>query len=68
MQLAVFLKVPVTYFYEDYIENKNEGIPQEETPDLNYSFLIKIFSKLSQSQKVKVIQVLKNTTDLKETG
>ena len=68
MQLSVFLKVPVTYFYEDYIENKAEGVPNEEIVDLNYSFLIKIFSKLSQNQKAKVIQILKNTTDLKETG
>tara|TARA_B100000579_G_C22279099_1_gene597446 strand:+ start:177 stop:557 length:381 start_codon:yes stop_codon:yes gene_type:complete len=73
MQLAVFLKVPVNYFYEDYIDsNKSSetttGSVQEENPDLNYSFLIKIFSKLSQTQKSKVLQILRNTTDLKETG
>ena len=73
MQLAVFLKVPVNYFYEDYIDNNkstetNTGSAQEENPDLNYSFLIKIFSKLSQTQKSKVLQILRNTTDLKETG
>jgi len=73
MQLAVFLKVPVNYFYEDYIDNNKSsetttGPVQEENPDLNYSFLIKIFSKLSQTQKSKVLQILRNTTDLKETG
>tara|TARA_A100001011_G_C13689992_1_gene587188 strand:- start:45 stop:425 length:381 start_codon:yes stop_codon:yes gene_type:complete len=73
MQLAVFLKVPINYFYEDYIDsNKSSetttGSVQEENPDLNYSFLIKIFSKLSQTQKSKVLQILRNTTDLKETG
>jgi len=69
MQLASFLKVPVNYFYEDYPENKSgEPIPQDETQDLNYSFLVKIFTKLSQTQKAKVVQILRNTTDLKETG
>tara|TARA_A100001015_G_scaffold75948_1_gene84323 strand:- start:29 stop:397 length:369 start_codon:yes stop_codon:yes gene_type:complete len=69
MQLASFLKVPVNYFYEDYPENKSgETIPQDETQDLNYSFLVKIFSKLSQTQKAKVVQILRNTSDLKETG
>ena len=69
MQLASFLKVPVNYFYEDYPENKSgETIPQDETQDLNYSFLVKIFTKLSQTQKAKVVQILRNTTDLKETG
>ena len=71
LQLAVFLKVPVSYFYEDYTDNKGEeaNIVEEQQPsDLNYSFLIKIFSKLSSNQKSKVLQILKNTSDLKETG
>ena len=69
LQLAVFLKVPVNYFYEDYTENKvGENINQDEMADLNYSFIVKIFTKLSQTQKTKVLQILKNTTDLKETG
>ena len=69
MQLASFLKVPVNYFYEDYPENKSgEPITQDDSQDLNYSFLVKIFSKLSQNQKTKVVQILRNTTDLKETG
>ena len=70
LQLAVFLKVPVNYFYEDYGENKIEdtNTVAQESEDLNFSFLIKIFSKLSSNQKNKVIQILKNTSDLKETG
>ena len=72
MQLAIFLKVPVNYFYEDYVDNSNKGagepVTQEDISDLNYSFLIKIFSKLSSTQKSKVLQILKNTSDLKETG
>jgi len=69
LQLAVFLKVPVNYFYEDYAEaSPEESVPGVDSQDLNYSFLIKIFSKLSNSEKSKVLQVLKNTLDLKETG
>ena len=70
LQLAVFLKVPVNYFYEDYGDNKIDNVSQhtQENEDLNFSFLIKIFSKLSGNQKNKVIQILKNTSDLKETG
>ena len=71
LQLSVFLKVPVNYFYEDYAENtkiEENTPPQDETSDLNYSFLVKIFSKLSGNQKTKVLQILKNTSDLRETG
>ena len=70
LQLAVFLKVPVNYFYEDYTGNKPEDSTstQDEMIDLNYSFLVKIFSKLSGNQKTKILQILRNTSDLKETG
>ena len=69
MQLAMFLKVPVNYFYEDYIDNKGSEVsPVDNNTDLNYSFLVKIFTKLSQAEKGKVLQILKNVADLKETG
>ena len=71
LQLSEFLKVPVNYFYDDFSENKQEGHPQTQQDDhldLNYSFLIKIFAKLSSNQKSKVLQILKNNTDLRETG
>lgn len=70
LQLAVFLKVPVNYFYEDYSELKFEenSLPNQDTTDLNFSFLIKIFTKLSTNEKSKVLQILKNNSDLKETG
>ena len=47
---------------------KIENVTQDDTSDLNYSFLVKIFSKLSATSKSKVLQILKNTSDLKETG
>jgi transcriptional regulator with XRE-family HTH domain len=65
MQLSSFLKVPVTYFYENYNASQATADPTE---DLNYSFLIKTFGRLSENQKSKIIQILKNTGSLKETG
>ena len=71
MQLANFLKVPVVYFFEDYPSysanvNANKDISQSE--DLNYSFLAKLFSGLSDQQKEKILSVLKNTRILEKTG
>jgi len=69
MQLSNFLKVPITYFYEGYADYKMTSEGQTgSTEDLNYSFLVKTFEGLSESQKSKIIQVLKNTGALKETG
>ena len=65
MQLSNFLKVPITYFYEGYA---NFQTTEDSTEDLNYSFLIKTFGRLSENQKSKIIQILKNTGSLKETG
>ena len=71
MQLATFLKVPVVYFFEDYLSSEGaSAIPNnDQTEDLNYSFLAKLFSSLSEVQKEKIFQVLKNTRNLeKKTG
>ncbi len=61
LQLSNFLKVPVVFFFEDvpgYSANENN---ESAEPDLNYSFLAKMFSGLSDLQKEKILQVLKNT-------
>ena len=65
MQLSNFLKVPITYFYEDYADSQSA---LDSTEDLNYSFLIKTFGRLSENQKSKIVQILKNTGSLKGTG
>tara|TARA_B100000029_G_scaffold181338_1_gene178995 strand:- start:581 stop:943 length:363 start_codon:yes stop_codon:yes gene_type:complete len=67
IQLSNFLKVPVTYFFEDFSDHSQSG-EQEQTSDLNYSFLIKTFSKLDDNQKSKILQILKNNVSLKDTG
>ena len=71
MQLGKILKVPVMYFFEDYPEfseviKYNKDNTGEE--DLNYSFLVKLFSALSDKQKEKIFQILKNTRGLEKTG
>ena len=69
MQLANFLKVPVVYFFENYptyedgLKSNNEG-----EQDLNYSFLARLFVGLSDQEKEKIFQVLKNTRTLEKTG
>ena len=71
MQLANFLKVPVVYFFEDYPSYDNASVEGDKTAvseDLNYSFLVKLFSNLSSQQKDKIFQVLKNTRALDRTG
>ena len=68
MQLANFLKVPVVYFFEDYPSYDNSTDKKVEAEDLNYSFLAKLFSGLSNDQKDKILQILKNTRILEKTG
>jgi len=69
MQLSAFLKVPVVYFFEDfpaYTDSKKENTGAEE--DYNYAFLAKLFASISNEQKDKILQVLKNTRMLEKTG
>jgi len=71
MQLGKILNVPVMYFFEDYPEySESEKQIKDNTKedDLNYSFLAKLFSTLSDKQKEKILQVLKNTRSLEKTG
>ena len=69
IQLSNFLKVPITYFFEDFTDYaSSDPTSSSNNVDLNYSFLMKTFSKLDENQKNKIFQVLKNTTNLKETG
>ena len=72
MQLSSFLKVPITYFFEDFRDynanNQTNNQTRVEGDDLNYSFLSKTFSSLSRSQKEKILQVLKNTVAYERTG
>ncbi len=71
MQLGKILKVPVIYFFEDYPEYSEVAKSDKDNTgeeDLNYSFLAKLFSALSDKQKEKILQILKNTRNLEKTG
>ena len=69
MQLANFLKVPIVFFFEDLPTYTEESFDSGKIVDLNYSFLAKLFSTLSEVQKEKIFQVLRNTRTLeKKTG
>ena len=54
LQLSNYLKVPINYFFEDFsqylvnIEKSKEG-----HMNINYNFLVKLYSELSNEQKVK---------------
>ena len=71
MQLGRILNVPVMYFFEDYPEYSQAVKSDKDNTgdeDLNYSFLAKLFSTLSDKQKEKILQILKNTRSLEKTG
>ena len=69
MQLANFLKVPIVFFFEDLPTYGEESLDSGKIVDLNYSFLAKLFSTLSEVQREKIYQVLRNTRTLdKKTG
>ena len=68
IQISQFLKVPITYFYEEFKDYKAFGTEQQLPEDLNYSFLTKTFKSLSRNEKEKILQVLKNTESLDKTG
>ncbi len=68
MQLSQFLKVPITYFFEDYKDFKDLNISEVSQEDLNYSFLSRAFSSLSKIQKDKILQILGNTSKIEKAG
>ena len=68
MQISQFLKVPITYFYEEYRDYKNITTEKDTSEDLNYSFLTKTFASLSKEEKDKILRILKNTDSLENTG
>jgi transcriptional regulator with XRE-family HTH domain len=71
MQISQFLKVPITYFYEEFKDYKPfdyNGQTETTSEELNYSFLIKLFTSLSAIEKEKILKMLKNTGSLDKTG
>ena len=54
LQLANYLKVPINYFFEDFSEYLvNLEKSQEGHMNVNYNFLVKLYSELNADQKLK---------------
>ena len=55
LQLSNYLKVPINYFFEDYSEYLiNIERSKESHMNVNYNFLVKLFSELNYEQRVKL--------------
>ena len=62
LQLANFLKVSVNYFFEDYSEYLvNLERSQDGHLNINYNFLVKLYSELNNDQKLKFSKSLQNS-------
>ena len=68
MQISQFLKVPITYFFEEFKDYKAHGSEEQVHETLNYSFLTKTFSGLSKTEKEKILQLLNNFESLAKIG
>ena len=54
LQLSNYLRVPINYFFEDYSEyTLNIEKSKEGNVNVNYNFLVKIYSELNNDQKLK---------------
>ena len=54
LQLSNYLKIPINFFFDDYAEYlNNTNKAAENYMSVNYNFLVKIYSELTQEQKSK---------------
>ena len=54
LQLSNYLKVPISYFFEDFSEYIiNADKIKEGHLNVNYNFLVKLYSELTNDQKIK---------------
>ena len=63
LQLANYLKVAVNYFFEDFSEYLvNLERTQEGRLNVNYNFLVKLYSELNNDQKIKFSKNLESSS------
>ena len=72
LQLSNYLKVPINYFFDDYSEylintNKDKDKDTESYMPVNYNFLAKIYSELTQEQRNKFLKLTADESDLVNT-
>lgn len=61
LQLSNYLKVPINYFFDNYAEYlNNTNKTAEGYMAVNYNFLVKIYSELTQEQKNKFQKIASN--------
>ena len=59
LQLSNYLKVPINYFFEDFSEYLLNLVKSREGHmNVNYNFLLKIYSELTNDQKIKFSKIL----------
>ena len=70
IQLSNFLKVPITYFFEDFSEYLiNLEKTREGHMNVNYNFLVKLYSELNADQKLKFNKSLQvASTNISKVG
>jgi len=70
LQLSNYLKVPISFFFEDYSEYLiNMEKVKEGHMTVNYNFLIKIYSELTNDQKIKFNKSIQTTINtIAKTG
>ena len=62
LQLANYLKVPVNYFFEDFSEYLiNLKRSEVGHININYNFLVKLYSELNNDQKLKFSKSLQTS-------
>ena len=70
LQLANYLKVPVNYFFEDfsdYLINLEKS--EEGHMNINYNFLIKLYSEFNNDQKLKFSKSIQTSnTSISKVG
>ena len=70
LQLSNYLKIPINYFFEDFSEYLTNIEKAKETPTtINYNFLVKLYSEMSEDQKLKFNKNLHSySTTISKTG
>ena len=70
LQLSNYLKVPISYFFEDFSEYLINVEKAKESPtNVNYNFLVKLYNELTEDQKIKFNKNLQTlTTVVSKTG
>tara|TARA_B110000902_G_C14159475_1_gene532674 strand:+ start:659 stop:1084 length:426 start_codon:yes stop_codon:yes gene_type:complete len=64
LQISNYLKVPINFFFEDFSEYLiNLEKSQEGHMNVNYNFLVKIYSELTDDQKLKLSKSLQLTNN-----